>query len=455
MKKKVVTAAKARHKILKDKIWPVFKELVDEDVADNIAQNTVGGEGTEGEGGNPEQAIENELSAGGKAEMEQLRQNPGTEMSPELAGEIRKIFESLPKAIQQKILERAIRMIAEIEDKIIEELRSQISDETIETNHEVRVREEQEEAERHAEADRDKIEQEIEKKKIEQLDKDLNVYNQYFDAVRDLSRELFEKLEDVLVPNVKTKTRRVTTGQKLNLKALYRFKSGLAAGATQIDDKIFEVTHQPEKKDYVFTILCDLSGSMSVRGKIQEAFKAVILFAETINRLGIRVEVLGFEDILIEYKSFAKELDNEVRLKMQGMLLEPSGENPGGRNSGDNWDGPCLREASGRLGAQAGHDRFLIVISDGQPAGGAPLRKRGGAYIFEEAREALREAVEDIMGQTDQKLIGIGLGPDTAFVKDYYPVSLPGVKIKELVKTLGQLVEDLIEHPESFRSKQI
>lgn len=441
--KQVVVAAKARHKILKDKIWPVFRELVDEDIADEIAQNTLnGGKGSGGEGGaNPEQAIENKLSAKGKKELEALREDPGAEMSPELVQEIQKIFESLPKEVQRQILERAMRVLAEIEDKIIEELRSQISDETVETNQETQEREQSEVEERRSVEDAKKIEAEIEeKRRFEQSNWQLATYNTYYDQVRDQSRELFEVLEEVLMPNVKTKTRRVTTGSKLNLKALYRFQSGLAAGATQIDDKIFEVTHQPEKKDYAFTIMVDMSGSMA-GSKITEAFKGVVLLVETINRLGIKVELLGFKETLWEFKKFSEELNDAKRQQMSGIIHSARG---------DNYDGICLQDASKRMGQQAAMESFIIVISDGQPCG---PRVWKGEDVG--PNRYLTNAIGEILRDTDQHLVGIGLGPGTQFVSRFYPVSLPEVGIQELVKTLGGLLKDIVEHPETFRSKSV
>ena len=81
-----------------------------------------------------------------------------------------------------------------------------------------------------------------------------------------------------------------------------------------------------------------------------------------------------------------------------------------------------------------------MVLSDGQPA---------GSHSDE---HDLENAVESIMTQTDQKLVALGLGRGTEHVAHYYPTSLPNIDARQLPETMGNLLFDLITHPEKYRA---
>jgi len=141
----------------------------------------------------------------------------------------------------------------------------------------------------------------------------------------------------------------------------------------------------------------------------------------------------------IEFKSFDGELDDTARNKMSGMKMEVENTNPGGHNqSGYNDDGPCLREASDRLEGESAEHKFLVVMSDGQPRG-----------RYSTAQD-LNDTVEHVVLETAQKLLGLGLGPGTDHVKNYYPTSKPNLTIAELAETLSDVLEDMILHPDKY-----
>jgi len=177
--------------------------------------------------------------------------------------------------------------------------------------------------------------------------------------------------------------------------------------------------------------------------KIRETFKAVILLTEVLNRLGITNEILGFQDQVITFKEFSQDLNDAIRKKITGMVAEAYGENPGGHNNpSDNDDGPCVMEASQSLSRQPGREKFLLVLSDGEPAG-----SRSDSHD-------LHETVEAILNETDQKLVGIGLGEGAVHVRDFYPTSMSGIKIEELAEKIGNLLKDMIENPAAYNYKK-
>ncbi|HBT27019.1 TPA: hypothetical protein DEA48_00275 [Candidatus Falkowbacteria bacterium] len=142
---------------------------------------------------------------------------------------------------------------------------------------------------------------------------------------------------------------------------------------------------------------------------------------------------------MIEFKKFEADLNNEMRQKINQMLLEVDDSNEGGNNNcGDNNDGECLLGASEHLQKQMAENKFLIVLSDGEPA--MDSRRKSSSQLDRE----LKEVVKYIKENTEQKLIGIGLL--SSAVKKYYPNNIPNVSTKELAEILGSVIREIIEN---------
>lgn len=287
------------------------------------------------------------------------------------------------------------------------------------------------------------IDEEMEEitKRLAEMEERKGKYEKIYQQVREYDEQLYRRLEDIFTPNVKTKMSLRRSGQRVNLRALYKWDAARKMGSRQVDDRIFESITIPKKRDYSFMILVDLSSSMAFGNRIQETHKAVVALTETLNRLGVPYAIYGFQDELIRFKKVDEELTNEVRDKIGGMEGEVYGSNPGGHNeSGYNDDGPCLEEASKDLSDFGGEEQILIVLSDGEPCG-----RRS-------TEQDLHRAVAHISHTTEQRLIAVGLGNRTEFVKNYYPASLPNVTMDKLSDVLGGLMEDVILHPEKYKT---
>lgn len=370
---------------------------------------------------------------------------PMDKLSKKLLDALDRAFKSLPKPIQEELERRARKVLEAIEDRLVKEFQAKLDNMPLETHeeHYERVEKERKEVER----SKEKAEIERELRDVERvqaaLKENRNEYDTAYEAIRELDEKLYRELEEVFTPNIKHTMRLKSAGSKINLPAVFRWEAQRGAGTPSIDNRIFESTHLPEKKDYAFTLLNDLSGSMGGE-KIQEDFKAKILLSEVLNRLGIRNEILGFQDEIIVFKKFDEEFTDDVRRRMSGMLKEVCNDNPGGHNRGDyNDDGPCLLAASKGFSKEPGKEKFLIVISDGLP---------DGRYSSD---QDLIEAVDNILNTTDQKLIALGLGRGTEHVTRFYPTALPNITAHDLVETLGGLLKDMIDHPQrySYRKK--
>lgn len=367
-----------------------------------------------------------------ESEIETAPQRP-PQMSQELLDKLKKIFAELPEDIKREIEKQAKKSLEELEDSVVKKMQGKLEETPAETHTENQKR-----IEAAAQASAEKKEMAKIEKKIASLRESSSVYDEVYKDVLKLDRKLYGELEELFIPNLKSKASLRSTGTRLNLPAVFRWEADKGAGIPVVNTRIFETIKNPEKRDYVITILVDLSGSMG-NGTIEETFKGVVLLTEVLNRLGIKNEILGFQDELIIFKEFSDILNDDVRRKIAGMIAEVYEKNPGGNNNASyNDDGPCLSEASRRLAEYEGKEKIIMVLSDGKPEG---RRSNEGD---------LHRAIDKILSMTDQKLIGIGLGENTEHVKKFYPVSLPSIDTSKLAETLGGLLKDLIENPRKY-----
>lgn len=265
-------------------------------------------------------------------------------------------------------------------------------------------------------------------------------YDAARESVRGLEEGLVSRLEEILRPSSRSRTRLASSGSRVHLPAVFRWTARRAAGVPESNPRLFERRSLPGRRDTAITLLVDLSGSMRFGGKVEETFRASVLLAESLARLDVPFEVLGFQDELIVLKAFDERLGAAVRLRMAGMRAEVEGTNPAGLNHPEwNDDGPCLLAASARLSARARGDAFLLVLSDGLPEG-----------RHSDASD-LRAAVARIRAETVQNLVGLGLGDGTEHVRDFYPTSIAGIRADALPGVLGDLLGEILADPSAFR----
>jgi cobalamin biosynthesis protein CobT len=169
---------------------------------------------------------------------------------------------------------------------------------------------------------------------------------------------------------------------------------------------------------------------------IEETFKATIVLAEVLNRLSINTEILGFNRELYTYQEFGQAMSQDIRKHMSTMPQETNSN-----NAAYNDDGWALQETSQRLKRQLASEKFIIVLSDGEPAESSTHPK--SAYD-------LQEIINNIIKNTDQKLIGLGVGPDTEHVETYYPNSVADIDASEMPQRLTEVIEEVIANYNTF-----
>ena len=181
----------------------------------------------------------------------------------------------------------------------------------------------------------------------------------------------------------------------------------------------------PREFDYAITLLVDLSKSM-LGPKIRETFKATVMLAEVLNRLSIKVEILGFNSKLHHYKPFSKNLDQSSRKAMGEMPLQLE------QYTDTGW---ALRSASDRLSQRKEKERYLIALTDGAPN---PSKEHKSSFY------ELGRVVDELTHESGNKILAVAVGDDTQGVEKYFPNYIRERKVEEIVKKLAQVIEDIV-----------
>ncbi len=205
-------------------------------------------------------------------------------------------------------------------------------------------------------------------------------------------------------------------------------------------------------RDTVVTLLLDNSGSMRGRPIMVAACCADIL-ARTLERCGVKVEILGFTTRqwkggqAREQWLAAGKRPNPGRLNDLRHIIYKSADTPwrrARRNLGlmmregllkENIDGEALTWAHSRMLARPEQRRIIMMISDGAPVDDLTLSVNSGVYLEKHLRQVIRE----IETCSPVELIAIGIGHD---VTRYYRRA---VTINDAEELAGALTEKLAE----------
>ena len=214
----------------------------------------------------------------------------------------------------------------------------------------------------------------------------------------------------------------------------------------------FKMEQDTEFRDTVVTLLLDNSGSM--RGRpITVAATCADILARTLERCGVKVEILGFTTRAWkggqsrEKWLASNKPANPGRLNDLRHIIYKSADSPwrrARRNLGlmmregllkENIDGEALIWAHNRLLGRPEQRRILMVISDGAPVDDSTLSVNSGNYL----ERHLRQVIADIENRSPIELIAIGIGHD---VTRYYKRAVTIVDAEELG---GAMTEKLAE----------
>ncbi len=225
----------------------------------------------------------------------------------------------------------------------------------------------------------------------------------------------------------------------------------------------YKMEHETEFRDTVVTLLIDNSGSMRGRPIAVAAMSADIL-ARTLERCGVKVEILGFttkawkggqsrEKWLAEGKPPAPGRLNDLRhivyksadapyrraRKSLGLMLREG-------LLKENIDGEALLWAHNRLMARSEQRQILMVISDGAPVDDSTLSVNPGNYL----ENHLRAVIDYIETRSPAEIVAIGIGHD---VTRYYRRAVTIMDAEQLGGTMMEKLAELFEEEDEWLAK--
>jgi cobaltochelatase CobT len=223
-----------------------------------------------------------------------------------------------------------------------------------------------------------------------------------------------------------------------------------------VTDPLHALTFKQERdatfRDTIVTLLLDNSGSMRGRPIMVAACCADIL-ARTLERCGVKVEILGFTTKAWkggqarEAWLAAGKPSNPGRLNDLRHIVYKAADAPWRRAKRslalmmregllkENIDGEALAWAHRRLQGRPERRRILMMISDGAPVDDSTLSVNTGNYL----EQHLRQVIEEIETRSPIELIAIGIGHD---VTRYYRRA---VTITDPAELAGAMTDKLCE----------
>ena len=217
----------------------------------------------------------------------------------------------------------------------------------------------------------------------------------------------------------------------------------------------FKQEQDTEFRDTVVSLLIDNSGSMRGRPIMVAAVCADIL-ARTLERCGVKVEILGFTTRAWKGGMARDEWLKAGKPAQPGRLNDlrhivyKSADAPwrrARRNLGlmmregllkENIDGEALLWAHNRLIGRPEQRRILMVISDGAPEDDSTLSVNSGHYL----ERHLRAVIAEVEAGSPVQLVAIGIGHD---VTRYYRRAVTIVDVEQLGGAITEQLAGLFD----------
>ena len=229
--------------------------------------------------------------------------------------------------------------------------------------------------------------------------------------------------------------------------------------ARVVVDPMYPLSFKRERetafRDSVLALLIDNSGSMRGRPITIAAMSADIL-ARTLERCGVKVEVLGFTTRAWKggqsrerWLAAGKPPDPGRLNDLRHVVYKPA-DTPwrrARRSFGlmlregllkENVDGEALLWAHQRLLERPEQRRFLIVISDGAPVDDSTLSVNSGHYL----EQHLKQVIDYIEVRSPVELLAIGIGHD---VTRYYRRAVTLTDAEQLGETMVDKITELFD----------
>lgn len=372
-------------------------------------------------------------------------------LSEKTKEELEKLKKRLPRQKQEELREKAKEKLEDFEDTLNKEIEGKLNKDKPETHKEMREREKDErEAIRkslEAREEMERIERELERIRKERM----TPYERARAEVIGLIDHLYLRLREILKPEeYGAEELGYSSGQRLDIARAMQAEKDI-----EQKYKLWIRETAPEKKDYRFYHLVDLSGSMAGE-KIEETFKGFIVAAEAIDRIEdlnsdvitVHQAITGFHNRIFPFKEFGQRYTEEIEDKLSTIPTRTTDKDAGTNTYAGTIR--ALKKLKENLGESG---NFLLIFSDGEPNW--------------DVREKLKELLKK--GKEERKrlkikvgLIWLGESADEEklkkLVEEYgydFGLVMPTVKPKkerekDFSEKLVNLLEDIIKNPEKY-----
>lgn len=243
--------------------------------------------------------------------------------------------------------------------------------------------------------------------------------------------KLYKDIEKLIPPTTRIFERLLTdvkydkygghyrSGPKIDTRKLYKARTG--------NTRVFQKRIEAGTKKYIFSLLVDISGSMTDYDKLPNAIRAAMLFAAVLDKLKIPYVLHSFNANI----NYHKKPHNKINVEMS-TIWEEMWDGAYSEAAAYNNDGLAVKTVSEIMNKYAGEGRrVMFVMSDGNPV----EDHNGMNFPLEREIEiATKQGIE---------IIGIGIGYGHC-VGAYYNNNALAPDVRELpavlVKTLKKAV---------------
>lgn len=272
---------------------------------------------------------------------------------------------------------------------------------------------------------------------------DSNV-TEFDESIRSMVAVMATKLKRILAASSNVSRYGGYRSGKLQSSALHRVISG--------DDRVFTRKVEHNAQETAVSLLIDLSGSMKSGrpSRLMLACVSAAVFGETLNRIGINFEIIGFTTSMnrrhryiepgarrtfdrfspldtYEFKRFGEKYSRDSK---KSLLSASHGR---GIVCAENIDGESVQIALDRLAVQPERRKILIVLSDGLPSSGLEDRSVLSRHLYDVVKNGEKDGFE---------IIGIGIQTDT--VKKYYSNSVVVKDLSKLPTEVMKRIEEIV-----------
>lgn len=378
---------------------------------------------------------------------------PVDNLPEEIAKALKDAFDKLPSSKKEELRQKAKKQLDELEDALNKDLEGKLNGDRPQNHQEQEESQSSKENKLHDAAKITKRNQEQETaKKLESFRQELmTAYEKTRGELLPMIDDLYYRLRLILKPQEENEYEYgFPTGRILDYSRTMQANENVSQ-----KHKLWIRETEPQKKDYRFWHLIDLSGSMHGE-PLQQTYKGFVIAAEAIDRIEdlngvdmtVRQGITGFDDKVYQFKSFEQRFTTTI----ESELAKMPNTGGGGTNTLE-----ATRHALDEMKKKQGESaNFILTFTDGSP----------NYDVRDELKSLIKETIDD-RKRSKTKIGIIWLGNDiseeqiNSLVEEYgydFGLALPAIENKEkqsgrvnksFQEKLGDLIETLVKYPEA------